>query len=338
MATTSKTQVVPKIYHLLESPFTSVKMFQKVGQQRVRLENKRNDRPYLQIGFMDKDGVNRVIRFKLNCNTPYQDEQIEKHKIPANAKFTPAEMNMLRFKNGVLVLTNASAQNFFDIHPQNEKFEGECTEIKSKLFKEFDPAQKKNEEVSEIIRRAEAVNKILAMSLDEMQSTLIRLYGISYKAPQDKDDCITELVKFMDNANDKGLEALLREGKTFEDEVVILIGKAMGSGLIDFNASGMENFVVKRKNGQMFPVKEISSRLPLQERKRQFTEFVMSNDGRLLLEDLRKECAVQVEAKSLSEVKVDSSGKLEDEPDETITEPKEKKTYKKRGRKARVQA
>ena len=63
------------------------------------------------------------------------------------------------------------------------------------------------------------------------------------------------------------------------------------SGLISFDEPGMENFVVKKKNGTVIPLKEISAALGMSERKRYLAEFMAVPEGRLLLEDLRKDVA-----------------------------------------------
>lgn len=286
---TTATATKPKIYHLIDNGKSSVEHYQRINaNQRVRTGNRKNDRPYLQITYTDKEGMNRTIRFKLNCNTPFQDEQIEKFKIPANEKFTNAEMDLLWFKNGVLVTTNKLAQLFLDIHPQNENFLGQCPDIKEKLFREYNPQAKTDSEVKAFRNRAALANKILAMELADAQSTLIRLNGSFFKAPEELNDCITMLVDYMDQADDSEVEALLRDGISLEDEITILISKATQKGILSFEESGMENFVVKKTGGRVIPLKEISGNLPGNDRRRLFSEFLASNDGALHLEDLRK--------------------------------------------------
>lgn len=307
----SATATKAKIYHLLNDGSSTVEMYTRVNKnQRVRDKGRRDDRPYLQITFMDENQRNRTIRLKLNCDTPYQDEQIEKHKILANEKFTNAEMDACRFRNGVLLTKNPAVIKFLDLHPQNENFKGECPDVLTKLFKEFDPVSKKKEEVGEFFKRLDAANKIKNMDLDEAQSTLIRLHGSFYKTPEDLEDCILQLVDYMDAADELGLDALLREGKTLEDEIDVLIGKLTQSGILSFTEPGMENFVVKKKNSVIIPVKEISGSLSPSERKRYLAEFMASTDGRLLLEDMRKELKALGETKDASEGK--SETKVED--------------------------
>lgn len=287
MSTT--TALKPKIYHLVDNGKTSVEHYQRVSaNQRVRLENRKNDRPYLQITFTDKDGLNKTIRFKLNCNSPFQDEQIEKFKIPANEKFTDAEMNMPRFNNGVLVVSNVALQKFLDIHPQNEAFEGQCPDIQGKLFREYNEGNVKQNDVLAFVNRAKLATKIASLSLEDAQSMLIRLNGSFYKAPEELDDCILALVDIMDSSTDEEVIDLLRDGISLEDEITILISKATQADLISFEEPGMENFVVKKKGSQTIPLKEISKNLPSDDRRRLFSEFLGSNDGTLHLEDLRK--------------------------------------------------
>lgn len=283
-----------KIYHLTDNSKSSVEIYQRVSKnQRVRINQRPNDRPYLQVTFTDEAGVNRTIRFKLNCNTPYQDEQIERFKIPANERFTNAEREMLSFKNGVLVVTNPTAINFMDIHPQNAKFKGQCPDIKGSLFEEFDPKAKTNDSVNEFKKRLEAANKIAGLSLEEAQGMLIRLNGSFYQAPAELNDCIEILVDYMDECDAAGIEDILRDGATLEEQITILLNKAVGSGVLSFNEEGMENFVVKKQNGNVIPLKEISKNLPESERRRLFSEFLASNDGTLHLQDLRKIVSVK---------------------------------------------
>ncbi len=287
MSTT--TAVKPKIYHLLEDSNTSVEHYQRGNaNQRVRLEKKKMDRPYLQLTFTDESGMNKTIRFKLNCNSPYQDEQIEKFKIPANEKFTEPERNMLWFRNGVLVVTNKLAQEFLDIHPQNESFKGDCPDEPRKLFREYNPQVKTKNDVLAFKNRSNLAAKILALDLDGAQSMLIRINGSFYKAPDELNDCIIALVDIMDNSTDEEVEDLLRDGVSLEDEITILISKATKAGILSFEEQGMENFVVKKKGSQVIPLKEISGNLPSEDRRRLFSEFLASNDGTLHLQDLRK--------------------------------------------------
>lgn len=286
---TKATAPSAKIYHLSDKSKSSVELYQRVSKtQRVRVDKRPNDRPFLQITFTDVEGLNRTIRFKLNCNTPYQDEQIEKFKIPANEKYTKAERSMLAFKNGVLVVTNKAAQKFLDIHPQNEKFAGDCPDIHGPLFVEFDPKVKVNNSVKEFKRRLEAANKIAALDLEEAQSMLVRLNGSFFKSPEELNDCIDILVEYMDECDEAGIEDILRDGATLEDEIKILINKAIAKDVLSFNEQGMENFVVKKQSGRVIPLKEISKNLHETERRRLFSEFLASNDGSLHLEDLRK--------------------------------------------------
>lgn len=295
---TTKNPVKPKIYHLIDNGKSSIEHYQRISKhQRVRLGVRKNDRPYLKITCTEADEVNRTLRFKLNCNSIDQAEQIEKYKIPANEKFSDAERGMLQFKNGVLVVTNKIAQQFLDRHPQNERFNGECPDVTQKLFREFVPEEKTKNEVNAFRRRLDAANKVASVSLEEGQALLIRLHGSFYKAPDDINDVIAALVAYLDEADDKGVEEVLRDGKTLQDEITILIGKALQKEVLSFEEAGMENFVVKKKGGQIIPLKEISATLGLQERKRLFAEFLASNDGVLHLEDLRKEVGATEENK-----------------------------------------
>lgn len=176
-----------------------------------------------------------------------------------------------------------------DVHPQNAKFEGECPDAPQRLFIEYNPTEKASSEVTQYKRRLQAMNKIMGFELDEAQGTLIRLFGSFHKAPDNLDDCIIQLVAYMDDTDEDGVEELLRDGKTLAEEITILIGKLLNDDVLSFDHSHMENFIVKKKNGVVIPLKELSAALGLSERKRYFAEFLAAPEGKLLLEDLRKE-------------------------------------------------
>lgn len=290
-AVKNNTKSKMKIYHLLESTKSSIESYTRVDKHtRVRDVDKPNDRPFLRATFQDEEGNNRTIRFKMNCNSIWQDEQIEKLKIPANEPFSQTERRMSQFRRGVLATSNNALIAFLDAHPQNENFKG-TAEGYPKLFKEYNPEIEKAKNITAFRTRLEAAKKISELELDEAQSMLIRMRGSFAPVPPSLDDCLTELIEILDTGTDETVDAILADGNTLEDEINILIGKALSNEIISFDEPGMENFVVMKKNGTVIPLKEIHASLGQSERKRFFADYMASTEGKLLLEDLRKSVA-----------------------------------------------
>lgn len=290
MSTATNSQVKAKIYHLVnKGNSTSAEIYTRIDRtRRVRSEDQPMYRPLMQVTYTDEKGESKTMRFKMNCPTFDQHEQIEKYKILANERFTDAERNALKFYNGALYTKNKNVQNFLDNHPENVNFKGECPDIKGPKFLEYDPVAVKRNDLANFNRRHDAYTKIRNMDLEEAQGMLIKLFGVGTKVPGELGDCILTLVDFLDaEDNDLVLDAILASGRTLEEDVTILIGILNQKGIISFDE--VPNFVVKNKLGKIMPLKEISSSLPKEERTRFLIQFLCSPDGSLTLNDLRNE-------------------------------------------------
>lgn len=299
-----------KTYVLLDHLRPTAPIYQQLNaNQRMRLDTLPQWQPYLQVTFLDErdevmdydpdspthgkliknkwKGKNRTARLKMNSNTPWQDEQIEKEKIPANEKFTQTEYEIRTFRNNVLATTNLQLQRFLENIPYMEGFKGYCDAISGPCYKLYD---KNVEIVSENLnfkKRLKAANKIAEMSdLKEAQDMLIRIFGTFYVLPDTLEGAQNALVNYMDES-DEALEDILKEDTNLDDEVQILIGRLVSRGTLSFDA--VEGQVCKKKGGEWIELKAIGMDYTPLERQRYFSEFLTSQAGKLLLDDLRKE-------------------------------------------------
>lgn len=292
-----------KTYVLLEHTRPSADVFIQVNKsERVRMNRRILDHAYLRMTFTDREGNYKTIRLKTGSKSIDQSEQI-KAGILANAPFTQTEKDAVRFSNGVLMTGNITVQEFLEASPQYDKFWvaddkgriGFCDEIVRPLYTLYDERTEIVSEDQLFLKRLKAANKIASLNLEQAQSLMIRLNGSFFKTPNTIEECRLGLVDFMDNANDAGLDDILRDedSMNIDERATVLIGKAIKAGVISFDR--VPNQVVKMKNGAVVAnLKEISSEYDLEERKRYFAEFLTSNDGKLLYQDLEKEISAKL--------------------------------------------
>lgn len=277
-----------KIYALLSHTNATAPVYQRINEhQRVRLEKRPLDHAYLRLTYYDsKTEKNRTIRLKLSSNTIFLDEQI-KEGILANEPFTNAERDAVKFVNGVLMTKNPKVQNYLDASPQCEGFDGICDQVKGPLYTVFDKTIEVKNKNSEFRKRLAAANKINALGLKEGQDLMIRLNGNFFVPPNDLDEVQNRLIDFLDQADEAGLDAILKDEINADEETTILISRAIAKGIISFNS--IPNQVAKKISGNWVAVKNIPDEYPAPERERHFKEFVLSDAGKLLLEDLKRE-------------------------------------------------
>lgn len=288
-----------KIYVLLDHTKPTAPVYLQVNAtQRQRLDTRPVDHAFMQLTFTDREGKNRTIRLKHSTNKIYQDEQI-KDGILANEKFTQAEKDSVRFQNGVLTTGNLTVQAFLEASPQFEDFwkpieiDGEkkvgySADVQQPLYRLFDNRKEVINENEMFKKRLKAANKIVDLDLEAAQNLMIRLNGSFFKPPTDLLDCQNALVAFLDEANEAALDDLVRDVATIDEETTVLIGKAIQAGILSFDA--VPNQVVKVTNeGKYINLKEVSSEYPMVERKRIFSEFLTSKEGKLLADDLKKD-------------------------------------------------
>lgn len=280
---------------LLSHTHSSAPHYLRVNKdQRIRFEKRIVDHAYLRQTFtyVDEDGKerNRTARLKHNCDTIWQDEQI-KMGIPANEPWTQAERDSVMFKNGVLMVNKEIVSRYLKTVPQCVGFKGESSDVKEPLYELYDKSIKLKSDNAEFLKRVEAANKIAeiykAKDVKSGQDLMIRLNGAFFKAPNDMEEILQGLTSFVDDADEKMLDKLLDESMTQDEQLVILVGKAVGADLISFDQSS--NQVSLKKNNSWVDVKMISSSLEASERQRVFVEFLASPDGKYLADDLKKQ-------------------------------------------------
>lgn len=307
-----------KTYVLLDHLKPTAQIYQQINkEQRVKLDTLPQWRPYLQITFVDllekiidynpksktykqevdnpKKGENRTIRLKLNSNTPYQDEQIEREKILANEKFSQSEYDSIKFIHNTLVTGNPAVQAYLEVYPAYDKFKGICEQITQPSYKLYNPTVEIKSENVEFKKRLKAANKIASLELKEAQDLLIRIFGTFYEVPKDVEEAQNALVNYMDGSDD-ALNDILKEDTTIDDEVQVLLGRLVSEGKISFDA--VEGQVVKKKGDGWINLKAISNEYTPLERQRYFSEFLTSQAGKLLLDDMRTEAISKVKVKN----------------------------------------
>lgn len=296
-----------KTYVLLQHTKSSANVYVQVNQnQRVRIENRPIDHAFTQITFMDRDGKNKTIRLKLTCDEIYQDKQIKEHLIPANEKWTQEERDAVRFVDGVLITDNPTVQKFLETSPQFDKFwepvngkRGSCVHIKRPLYTLYDENIELDREDNMFRKRLEAANKIAAINdVKEGQELMIRLNGSFFKAPDNIKKIRSELIRFLDEANEEMLDRLLKDEITVDEKGTILIGKAINYGILSFDK--VPGKVVMIKGNKTKDLRDISDEYSPEDKKKYFLEFLTSSDGKLLMQDIEK-AVKEKEAKLVTE-------------------------------------
>lgn len=295
-----------KTYILLPHTEASANVYRQVnGNQRVRLYKRPFDHAHGQITFTNRDGKNQTIRLKLGVDEIDFQKQIKELSIPANEKYTQAERDALLFTDGVLITDNETVQKFLETSPQYDKNwdpnldpdkekrpnkKGNIVrsaEIRQPLYTLYDENIELDEDDAMFMKRLKAGNKIAAIKdVKTGQELMYRLNGAFFDAPDDIKKIRAQLVLFLDSANDAMLDELLKEDVNKDEEVEVLLGRAIGLGIISFDH--VENQVVRLNGDKVTNLKMISSEYEHEDRKRYFIEFLTSNDGKLLMEDLKK--------------------------------------------------
>lgn len=277
-----------KIYVLLDHLNATAPIYQRVNKnQRVRLEKRPVDHAYLRITFADKNGVNQQLRLKLQTNEIDFQKQVKDLGIPANESFTQAERDAVRFTNGVLSTTNLTVQKYLDSGPQIEGFEGTWPDGRP-MFKVYDPAIEIKNTNEDFLKRLKVANMIAEIdNVAEAQDLMLRLNGSHFTPPATLIECQNALVAFMDEADDPGLDAMMKKKLSLDEEVTIIISRARLAGIISFTA--VKDQVSRKKGNGWVSLKTIASDIPEEEREMYFLQYLTSEDGKLLLNDLRKQ-------------------------------------------------
>ncbi len=294
-----------KTYVLLDTMDANAPVFQKLPNgERVQVKKIPLHAPTLRQEFYDKDGNAKVIRYKSHSKFIDQDKQIKEENIPANSKFTREEMDSRKFRFGILVTGKVRLQEFIESHPEFEGFDGTCDTIRTPKYKLLDKVGESKIKNDGTRLMVKAVNKVLALSLEEAQAMLIRLNGSFFETPnvnqyegsdEEKreaatNECQNMLINFInDSESEKALNAVLKEDSesTVDEKTTVLIGSLINAKLLSFNE--IEGAISKFSNGKWVTVREISTEYPTEERQRLFNNFLNSNEGKPLKQDLEKD-------------------------------------------------
>lgn len=298
-----------KTYVLLSSLDADAPVYQQTPNGRVQVKKIPVWRPYLRVSYQDEKGVGKVIRYKANAVLSEekngqtvdriildQREQIDKLKIEANEPFTRHEMRDLEFKSGVCFTNKVVAQAYLEAYPGFEGFKGSCDEIREPQYKLLDEAAEAMLKNSDTRKRIKAAAKVLDLKLNEAREMIIRLNGSFVETPNtgndeaDLSECQNMLWAFVDDAEEKGLDAVLMEEKdiTIDDKTTVLIGSLLNAKLLSFDAT--EGTISKKdKDGKWITVREMSDEYSIEERKRLFSDFLNTDDGKALKTDLEKD-------------------------------------------------
>lgn len=292
-----------KTYVMLDSMDASAPIYQTMqGGKRSLIRKRPFYRPLLQVTFTGEDGKNKTIRYKKNSNSIFQDEQI-KEGILANDRFTSSERNDPYFRHGTLTTNLPQLQTFLENHPENEGFSGICDGV-TKAFKLMDKAVEAKVTNSDLKRRAKAAVKIFDLDLPSAQEMLIRLNGSYFKTPSPDDytgtaeekvasataECQNMLISFLDDSEEEGVDAILKENEELnvDEKTTVLIGKLLNADLLSFSAT--EGKISKKdKSGKWIEVRDMSNDYSMDEKKRLFSDFLNSDAGKNLKEDLEND-------------------------------------------------
>lgn len=264
--------------------------------KRMRIDKIPLWEPYLQYTFTDKEGKNKTTRLKLNSDSIYQDEQI-KSGILANERFTTAERNSRKFRNGVLLTGIPIVQKFLEEGcPHFSGFEGICQEVSTKTFRRYDKSVEVKSTNKAFKDNLAAANKIAGLDLKGAQDLLLKIFGFHYTVPDDLDEAQNALVEYM-NGSDEAVQEIISETVTVDQEIKILLGKLMNAKKISFDA--IEGQVAKKKNEEWIPLKSIGLDYSVAEKERIFSEFLSTPSGLTILADLKNEVDKVAEPKKV---------------------------------------
>jgi hypothetical protein len=281
---------------LLEHTQSNVPVFRRVnGNQRVRMNTRLIDHPYLKLTFLDAaDEKNKTIRLKLSSNSIYLKEQMDAG-IPANEPFTAAEKKAVEFNNGFVMTKNPIVVQYLKASPQMEGFKGVCPDIIRPLYKVLDRTVEIKSENSLIKKQAKAIQRLLSLNLKEGQDLMIAINGKFFDPPKTLEEVQNGLVAWMNATDEAGLDTLLRKtdkkaapsDESAEDEIAVLIARAVQNDIISFDHE--KDQVSKKVNGKFVPVKTISSDMDKDARAKLFSDFLLTKEGYALADDIQED-------------------------------------------------
>lgn len=260
-------------------------LYRRIGKtQRERIDKRRDFGLHLRSTVV-KDGKRVVIRYKETSNDIEQDKQI-KDGILANAPFTNGEYATMNFLFGTKTTNDPVVQEYIETYAGFEGNNFTSPDVSIKQYKLLD-FQKEAKNLNETTRRrVQAASKIIAFNLDETKDRLWKAYGTNFTPSEDVEVNQNTLIKYLDESED-AVKEILDDSTNVDDEVKILLGKAIAAKNISFNQTVGQ---VSRKKGEVWQdIKAISSDLSSEERISLFSEFLTSDAGKLLKDDIEKD-------------------------------------------------
>ena len=288
-----------KTYILLPCMDADAPIFQQTADnKRVQVKKIPFHRPTLRQTFYDENGVSKTIRYKSNAvnargeSVIDQRTQMDELKIEANDPFTTQERKDLMFRYGILVTNKKIVQDYAEAHPEFEGFIGTCDDVSQPRYKLLDNASENRIKNSDIRKRVKAANKVVDLTLEEAQAMLIRLNGSFFTTPMDLEECQNLLMDFVDDAEEGGLNAVLKDDDdaTVDEKTTVLIGKLINAERLSFDA--VEGKISKKDNdNKWITIRDMSAEYSMDERKRLFSDFLNTDDGKALKNDLQNDLA-----------------------------------------------
>lgn len=292
-------EVQLKKYVLADAIKSSAQIFQKVSladKDGLRLDTPRKVGLFLQHVFTDKNGIQKKTRYKQGANSIFMDVQMkpEGGNIPANDKYTDEERNEMFFINGVKVTSDAFVQSFLDKdnNPQREDFTGRSRGQLSGIFRELDEVAIADDENKFIRETAQALTKIFAMELTEVQSLVALLFGASFPTPPRLQDCQNLCAKALEG-NEERINLVLHGDWGKDGEVTVLLNRALTKGIISL--TNKPDFVQMKKGGAWVDVKMVVADSP-EQKEILFKQHLASEAGELLKTDIESMLGGDVKA------------------------------------------
>ena len=279
-----------KTYVLLEemNPH-SMNLFRRIGKdQRERIDKRKDYSPFLRTT-ITKDGKRLVLRYKHNTELIEQEKQVKEAGIPANDTFIAGEYAALKFVYGTKTTNDPVIQKYLEEYAGFEGNKNTSIDCPRKEYKLLDFGKEAKDLNVKTKLQVTAAMNILKLDLDGTKELLWRVYGTHYQPSEDLDENQNRLIAYS-NESDKAVEEILKEEITQDDEIRMLIGRAVSAELLSFNVNPGQ--VARKKGNDWVNVKAISEELEQDERINLFSQFLNSDAGKLLRNDIEADMGV----------------------------------------------
>jgi hypothetical protein len=102
-------------------------------------------------------------------------------------------------------------------------------------------------------------------------------------------------VDWLDITDETGMDALIRKDHTTDEEATIVVSKAIERELISFDK--VPGQVVKVKGNNTVTLKEVPKDFNAHDQQRYFIEYLISDAGKLVYQDLKNEVSAEPQKK-----------------------------------------